>query len=363
MSKKVKIGFIGVGHMGQLAHLQNYVQLQEYCEVVTLCDVRINLATQLAARYNIPKVTPDYRELLADPEIEAVACIQQFENHVVLVPEVLRAGKHVVTEKPLCVFPHNGDMLVNIAKETGKIHMVGNHKRSDPATEHALSIINKWKETGEMGKMTYVRVSMPPGNWRKDADMPLYTDEPPMYVPPEPRPEGMDDSTRNKTIWFVNYYIHQVNLMRYLLGEDYQLTFADKHFFSAKSESGVNCILELEPYSTSVDWQEHALVCFERGWVRIDLPPPLAMQIAGTVTVYEDKGWDSIFKTPVMPNICAMRNQAKNFCLAVRGERAAPCISSEAVKDLRISQDYINMVQLEEKVSYEDRNKKRDSRI
>ena len=363
MSRKVKIGFIGVGHMGQLAHLNNYVQLGEHCEITTLCDVRIKQATRLAAMHGIPKVTADYRELLADPEIEAVVCIQQFENHVVLVPEVLKAGKHVVTEKPLCVFPHNGDKLVQAAKESGKIHMVGNHKRSDPATECAMEIINKWKSSGELGKMTYVRLSMPPGNWRKDADQPLMTGEPPAHVPPEPRPEGMDDSTRNKMIWFVNYYIHQVNLMRFLLGEDYQLTFADKHFFSAKSVNGVNCILELEPYSTSVDWQEYALVCFERGWVRIDLPAPLAMQLAGTVTVYEDRGWDSGFRSPVMPNVCAMRNQAKNFLLAVKGEKNAPCVSSEAVKDLRIAEDYINMVKLEEKVSYEERNKKRESRI
>lgn len=363
MPRKVKIGFIGVGHMGQLAHLNNYVHLPEYCEIVCLCDTRINQATHLASRYGIPKVTADYRELLADPEIEAVVCIQYFENHVVLVPEVLRAGKHVITEKPLCVFPENGDMLVNIAKESGKIHMVGNHKRSDPATEYAMGVINKWKESGERGKMTYVRLSMPPGNWRKDADQPYMTGEPPAYVPPEPGPEGIDDATRNKMVWFVNYYIHQVNLMRFLLGEDYQLTYADKHFFSAKSESGVNCILELEPYSTSVDWQEHALVCFERGWVRIDLPAPLAMQIAGTVTVYEDKGWDSGFSSPMLPNVCAMRNQAKNFLLAVAGEKTAPCVSAEAVKDLRIARDYINMVKLEKKVSYEERNKAREDKI
>ncbi|MCL1858024.1 MAG: Gfo/Idh/MocA family oxidoreductase [Oscillospiraceae bacterium] len=357
MPEKVKIGFIGVGHMGQLAHLHNYVQLSELCEITTLCDVKINQAKILANRFGIPKVTADYRELLADPEIEAVICIQYFENHVVLVPDVLRAGKHVMTEKPLCVFPENGDKLVAVAKETGKLHMVGNHKRSDPATEHALDIINKWKQSGEMGKMTYVRLSMPPGNWRKDCDMPFMTSEPPGPVPPEPGPDGIDKITRNKMIWFVNYYIHQVNLMRYLLGEDYRLTYADRYFFSAKSESGVNCILELEPFNTSVDWQEHALVCFEKGWVRIDLAAPLA-PVSGTVTVYEDKGWDSVFSYPVMPNVCAMRNQAKNFLLAVRGERPAPCVSSEAVKDLRIAEDYIRMAQVGEKASYENRHKK-----
>ena len=357
MARKIKIGFIGVGYMGQLAHLHNYVELPEYCEIKTLCDVKIDQARLLADKYRIPNATADYRELLADPEIEAVVCIQYFENHVVLVPEVLKAGKHVMTEKPLCVFPENGEMLVKAAKDAGKLHMVGNHKRSDPATEHAVSVINKWKESGEMGKMQYVRLSMPPGDWRKDADAPLFTNEPPGPVPPEQGPAGVDESTRNKMVWFVNYYIHQVNLMRFLLGEDYQLTYADRHFFSAISESGVNCIMELEPFNTSVDWQEHALVCFERGWVRIDLTAPLARQLSSSVTIYEDRGWDSVFKTPVMPNICAMRNQAKNFLLAVAGEKAAPCTSETAVKDLRIAADYLNMVKLEEKVSYADRNK------
>ena len=360
-TKKVKMGFIGVGFMGQLAHLHNYVKLPEYCEITTLCDVKINQAKELANRFNIPKVTADYKELLADPEIEAVACIQYFENHINLVPDVLRAGKHVMTEKPLCIFPENGNKIVQAAKETGKIHMVGNHKRSDPATEHAVEIINKWKQSGEMGEMTYIRISMPPGNWRKDCDAPFFTEETPGFVPPETAPDGMDEVTRNKTIWFVNYYIHQVNLMRFLLGEDYKLTYADKHFLSGLSESGVNCILELEPYNTSIDWQEHALVCFERGWVRIDLAAPLS-PVSGTVTVYEDKGWDSTFKYPVMPNISAMRNQAKNFLMAVRGEKCPPCVSEEAVKDLRIAADYIRMTQtkIKEKPSYENRNKNND---
>ena len=361
MAEKVKLAFIGVGHMGQLAHLQNYVQLGDLCEIKTLCDVKINQAKILANKFGIPNATADYREVLADPEIDAVACIQYFENHVVLVPEVLKAKKHVMTEKPLCVFPKNGEMLANLAKESGKIHMVGYHKRSDVATEYAMDLINKWKKSGEMGKMTYIRIAMPPGNWRKDADMPFMTSEPPGPVPPEQGPAGMDEATRNKMVWFVNFYIHQVNLMRFLLGEDYELTYADKRFFSARSDSGVNCVWEIEQYHTSVDWQEHALVCFENGWIRVDYTAPLAMQIASTVTVYQDKGWDSFVSSPMLPNICAMINQAKNFLLAVQGVKAPPCISSEAVKDLKIAEDYINMSQLESKPRYEDRNKVKDA--
>jgi len=344
--RRVKIGFLGVGYMGQLAHLLHYVQLPEYCEIVAICDVRIKQAQKLASRYDIPKTYADYREFLADKDIEAVVCVSPFENHVVLVPEILRAGKHLMTEKPLCVFPENGEKLAQAAKETGKIHMVGYHKRSDPATERAMEIINQWRESGEMGKMNYVRLSMPPGDYRKDPDEPYFTDEPAAPVVPEPIPAGISEERRHRVIWFVNYYIHQVNLMRYLLGEDYQLTYAHKHLFTGISESGVNCVLEIEPFNTTADWQEHALVCFERGWVRIDLTAPLANQLASTLTVYKDGGVkNSAFTYPVIPSICAMRNQAKNFLLTVAGERSAPCLSEEAVKDLRIAEDYIDMTE------------------
>ena len=330
--------------MGQLAHLLNYVQLPEMCEIVALCDVRIKQAQKLAERYDIPKTYSDYRELLADKEIEAVVCILPFSDHTVIVPEVLKAGKHVITEKPLCVFPVNGEKIVETAKETGKIHMVGYHKRSDPAVEYAHSLINEWKQTGEMGKMTYIRLSMPPGDYRKDADQPFSLGEPAAPYLHEPEPAGVTEEEYHRMVWFVNYYIHQVNLIRHLLGEDYHLTHAQKHLFTGISESGVNCLLELEPYTTTVDWQEHALVCFEKGWVRVDLAAPLATQLSSTVTVYRDKGMTgSGFSYPTMPNVCAMRNQAKNFLMAVAGERKAPCLSDEAVKDLVVAEDYIRM--------------------
>jgi len=184
---------------------------------------------------------------------------------------------------------------------------------------------------------------MPPGDYRKDADLPFMTDEPPGPVPPE-RPEtDIDDEKRNRMIWFVNYYIHQVNLMRYLMGEDYSLTSAGKHYLSCESVSGINGILEIEPYNTSIDWQEHALVCFEKGWIRIDLTAPLATQLSSSVSVYRDRGKKSELTTPMLLNICAMRNQAKNFLLALNSIQPAPCISEEAVRDLQIAEDYIEM--------------------
>ncbi len=160
-------------------------------------------------------------------------------------------------------------------------------------------------------------------------------------------PSYFDKATVSKYVGFVNYYIHQVNAMRFLFGEPYKLTFADKGetILVAESDSGVCGVIETAPYSNSIDWQETYFVSFERGYVKIDLPAPLAPQQPGRVFIMRDKNPEIPPLTEVtLPKVSAMRNQAKNFVLAVKGEKTAPCVSKEALEDLKIARDYINML-------------------
>ena len=345
---KIKLGFLGAGFMGQVAHLQNYAALDS-CEVIAIADAKINQAKKVAQAYFIPKVYASMEELLADKEIDAVVASQRFDNHVNVVCEVLNSGKHILTEKPLCIYWQNGKALVECAKKNKKIHMVANHKRSDPAIEYAVNVIKKWKASGEMGKMKYVRLVMPPGDWvngATDAGKPIFTDENYPQINSERAPEGYDDSTVGKHIAFVNYYIHQVNLMRFLLGEEYKLTFADRRgvLLVTESESNVTGTVEMSTFETNDGWQESAMVCFDKGYVSVAIPPPLASQRAGEVTIYTDNGGGGTFTTPVLKNISAMRNQAANFIRAINGEIEPPCPSEEALKDLVFAEDYINFM-------------------
>jgi predicted dehydrogenase len=338
----VKLGFIGAGFMGQMAHMQNYAQIQG-CAIAAVADSKQRQAERVAAIYEIPRVYTDYRELLADPAIDAVVASQPFHNHVNIVPDVLKAGKHILTEKPLCVYAEHGKPLVEAARQSGKIHMVGYHKRSDPATEYAMDVIRAWKQSGKHGKMTYVRLAMPPGDWIGGSRRPYLTDEPKFGFAGEPLPAGIDAETDKAHVSFVNYYIHQVNLMRHLLNEDYALTFADRSgvLLSIESASGITGVIEMQTFATTDDWQEQALVCFEKGWVRIDYPAPLACQQAGRVTVFDNSEKQGVTSSPRLPNVSAMLNQARNFIAAVKGEKKAPCESAEALKDLEFAMDYI----------------------
>jgi predicted dehydrogenase len=342
---KVKLGFIGAGFMGQIAHLQNYAMLED-CEVVGITDVKLEQANKVAAAYFMPKVYKDAAEMLADPQIDAIVASQPFDNHVNLVPDILNAGKHILTEKPLCCFAENGKSLVELAEKNNKIHMIANHKRSDLAVGYAMNTIKKWNASGEMGKMKYIRLTMPPGDWISGAtgvNKPISTDENYASYTPEAPPPGIDEATAARHIDFVNYYIHQVNLMQYLLGEDYKLSFADKSgvLLATESVSGITGIIEMSTYSTSDSWQESAMICYDKGYIFIKMFAPLVSQRAGEVEVFTDNGNGGLYTSPVLPNVSAMRNQAMNFIKAIRGEIKPPCSSEDALKDLEFAASYI----------------------
>ena len=82
--KRIRLGFIGVGNMGQAAHLRNYASLNEECEVVALAELRPEMAAKVAARYGIPEPGPDgYRGLAAADISETFIEIQVWSDEPV----------------------------------------------------------------------------------------------------------------------------------------------------------------------------------------------------------------------------------------------------------------------------------------
>jgi predicted dehydrogenase len=344
----VRIGFAGVGGMGQCAHLKNYVTVPG-CEVVALAELREELGAAVAARYGVPRTYTSAEEMLASEKLDGIVASQPFDRHGVLVPELFRAGVPIFTEKPLAASVEVGERIVEAVAASDTWHMVGYHKRSDPATMAARAEIEQLKGSGELGKLTYVRILMPAGDWVAGGFNDLITvvgSYP--TVDRDPPASDMDAETYKRYTAFVNYYIHQVNLMRYLLGEPYRVTYAEPSsvLFAGQSASGVACTIEMSPYQTSIDWQESALVCFERGYVRINLPAPLSNNRPGRLELFRDPGNGATPETrvPQLPWIHAMRQQAMNFVAAIKGERKPPCEAAEALEDLRIAREYIRLL-------------------
>jgi predicted dehydrogenase len=345
--KKVRVGFVGVGMMGQCAHLANYAVLDD-CEVVALAEMREEMGRLVAARYGVPKTYKTHKEMLEAEELDAIVASQGFVRHGVLLPELLLSGKPVFSEKPLAASIEVGEKIVAAEKEGGAFLMVGYHKRSDPATMLAKSKIEEIKKSGELGAMTYVRILMPAGDWIANGFASIIkTDEPYPPIAVDPAPSDMDAETHKEYISFVNYYIHQVNLMRHLLGENYSVAHVAKSsvMLAVESASGVAGVIEMSPYRTTIDWQEEALVCFEKGYVKIGLPAPVASNRPGTVEIFRDPGNETVPETirPQLPWVHAMRQQASNFVAAVRGDAKPLCTAAEALLDLKNAKEYLDL--------------------
>lgn len=344
---KPRIGFVGVGGMGQMAHLRNYA-FDGCCEVVALAELKEKQAKLVAEHYRIPKVYFAAEDMLAAEKLDGIVASQPFTRHGQLLPELYKAGIPVFTEKPLAGSIEVGESILKALKDSGTWHMVGYHKRSDPATMYAKTEIDKLKESGELGKMRYVRILMPAGDWVANGFIGIIgSDDPAPALTWDPPASDMDADTYNAYNAFVNYYIHQVNLMRHLLGEPYRATYAEKSgvLFAGESESGIPVVIEMSPYMTSVDWQESALVAFERGYVKLELPAPLAQSRPGKVEIYKDPGGGVTPQliAPTLPWIHAMRQQALNFVSAIKGEAKPLCDAPEALEDLKVARQYIKL--------------------
>ncbi len=287
---------------------------------------------------------------MAHEEVDAFVASQPFTRHGLIVRELARAGKPIFTEKPLALSTAVGEEILQTLKAHNTWQMVGYHKRCDPATIRAKQEIEALRQSNELGKLKYVRITMPPGDWiaggfNDNIEPDGALDQQLEFDPP---PDDLDAATTEEYEAFVNYYIHQVNLMRHLLGENYKLNYADpaQVLLVGHSESGVSCAIEMAPYTTSVAWHETALVSFERGYVRLSLPAPLAHNRPGAVEIFKDPGGGATPYAirPDLPWQDAMRNQALAFIKAVRGEAPAPCLAEEALEDLKVAREYIRLL-------------------
>jgi predicted dehydrogenase len=313
------------------------------CQVVALAEPRPQLAQAVAQRYNVPHVYSSAEEMLARHELDALVAPQQFTHHGSIITPLYQANLPVLTEKPLASSPEIGEKMLSALQGSTARHFVGYHKRSDPAVMWAKAQIEKLKENGELGALRYVRLTMPPGDWISGGFNALIrSDEPVPPLEADAQPSGMSDKEFKEYKSFVNYYIHQVNLLRHLLGEEYAVRYAEptQVLLVAQSASGVAGVIEMSPYETAHGWQETALIGFERGFLKIELPAPLTEGRPGRVEFC--RGAQEISQTvvPQLPAIGAMRQQAMNFVNAVRGEATPLCEAAEALQDLRVARDY-----------------------
>lgn len=135
----VRVGVIGTGFAANL-HLTALRVLPE-TQLVSVCSRRPERALAAALDHGVPNHTTDYRELIADPEVEAVIIATPPHLHHAMVIATLEAGKHVLCEKPLARNLAEARDMVRIVERVGVVAMVNHQLRFVPLRARIKQLI------------------------------------------------------------------------------------------------------------------------------------------------------------------------------------------------------------------------------
>ena len=203
----LKIGILGCGKIAQVRHIPEYAD-NPSCELKGFFNPTKSRAEDMAKKYGgVAYDTAE--ELLSDPEIDAVSVCAANNAHAELTIKALKAGKHVLCEKPMAVTLADCEEMVKVAKEEGKLLMIGQNQRLTRAHELAKKMVAE----GEIGKVITFRTAFGHGG-----------------------PETWS-ITPGKGVWFfdkkqavmgsmADLGIHKTDLIRFLLDQDVVRTSA-----------------------------------------------------------------------------------------------------------------------------------------
>ncbi|MEH7415649.1 Gfo/Idh/MocA family oxidoreductase [Neobacillus drentensis] len=151
--EKIKVGIIGTGFIGP-THIEAIRRLG-FVEVAGLAETSQEMAEKKAAELGIPKAFGDYREMLKDSEIQVVHNCTPNHLHFAINKEIILAGKHVVSEKPLAMNSDESAELLELAEKQGVIHAVNFNYRQHASVQNLKAKITE----GDLGIVNLVHGS------------------------------------------------------------------------------------------------------------------------------------------------------------------------------------------------------------
>jgi len=189
---KLKVGVIGTGSIS-LEHLNAYKKHPDV-EIYALCDIDEELLKKRGEEFNVTRLFTNVEDMLRLPELTAVSVCAWNAAHAPLTIAALKAGKHVLCEKPMATNFRDAENMLKAAKENKKLLMIGFVRRFG----NDCAILKDFIRQGAFGdiyyaKATYLRRKGNPGGW-------------------------FGDKSRSGGGPLIDLGVHVIDLTRYLMG-------------------------------------------------------------------------------------------------------------------------------------------------
>jgi myo-inositol 2-dehydrogenase/D-chiro-inositol 1-dehydrogenase len=189
--RKIRFGVLGAGRIGKI-HCENIANRIPGAELIAVSDVVSSSAAALAARYSGAKTFANYKDVLAHPEVDAVAICTPTNTHYQIILDAAAAGKHIFCEKPIDLALDKIEAVQQAVEKSGIHFIVAFNRRFDPNFKKVHDMVR----SGKIGQPHVLRITS------RD---------------PAPPPE---EYIRSSGGLFLDMTIHDFDMARYLMGRE-----------------------------------------------------------------------------------------------------------------------------------------------
>jgi len=330
MNEKLKVGLLGCGPIAQIAHLPALVKAENVA-FTAICDVAEDLMRLMAQRYEVSDVYIHHREFLEKADIDAVLLPVAHAFHAPLSIECMRAGKHVLVEKPMALTVEECEQMLAVSEETGMQLQIGCMKRFDPGLQFAQEFVES-----EMGERLSVSGwycdTVFHGHYVRTLGLPLRSSG------AQRRPEqgGTGDFHLDAIL---GHGVHAIDAIRFFGGDIIAVTTK-----VAQKSQGINStsILEFADgacgsfqliCSVKMDWFEGITVHGENGSVVAQIGFPY-FRTPSDVKVFDAKRGE--YRTPAAPDSDPYERQLEAFAAAILDARDVSPSAKDGLADQKV---------------------------
>lgn len=347
---KLRLGYVGCGFMAQKVHLPNIASL-DCCELVALAEVRPRLRQKVGSRFGVRKLYSSHAELAGDPEVDAVVVSGHYSGQGDIAAELLRAGKHVLMEKPMATSVEQAERILAAEREGRARLMVAYMKRYDAGNVLFKELLDRFRASGELGRITYVRNHGFGGDWTAGLDTPLDETDEPYPSSSTAWPSWLPEKLRKGYIAYLQQYTHNVNLLRWFLGAGSNVSVKAVELdpdgltgVVVLDVAGVRATIE-SGWLTYHGWEEHTQVYFDKGWMKTEAPPLLLRNVPATVEVYRGDGPHKL-RSEYFPSdgrTWSYKEELRHFVRCVLDGSEFRSGASDSANDVRILEEIYRM--------------------
>jgi predicted dehydrogenase len=150
--KKFGVGIVGSGGIAQGAHMPAFAALPDV-QILAVCDVSKSARTSAAEKFNVPHQFETWQPMLEMDEIDIVSVCTPNAYHFAPTVDALKAGKHVLVEKPMAISVDEAKKMAAAARKAGKKLMIGQTARFNPQSQS----LKRFVDSGAVGDVYYAR--------------------------------------------------------------------------------------------------------------------------------------------------------------------------------------------------------------